>query len=108
MTTAELTNDDLAWLSHKLNAHHAMIKKSEELTDEEKNTEIYFLVKRAMAFGLNDLISRFGYVLMKIPLTERIKGQKREVTFLFPKNITENDVDIIVKQLEIHKINSPQ
>lgn len=99
-----LTTDDLAWVSMKLNTHYAIIKKSDVLTDEEKNCEIGILMCRALRFGLVELVDRFGYMIIDIPL----EG-KEDAQMILPKDYTEKDLKIIESRIDlIGKTVTPQ
>lgn len=89
-----LTTDDLAWVSMKLNTHYAMVKKSDVLTDEEKNCEIGILMCRALRFGLVELVDRFGYMIIDIPLEGKTNAQ-----IIIPKDYTDRDLNIIESRI---------
>lgn len=95
-TTIQLSADDLAWTSRKLNAQYAIVKKSEEFTDEERQAEINILAKRALTFGLKELVDRFGFHLYEIELTHG-KAQ-----LMIPKKATIEDLQLIRNRIASH------
>jgi hypothetical protein len=78
----QMTTDDSAWISAELSNHYSAIKKSEFLTDEEKNREIGILTQRAIRFGLLELVDRFGYLVIDITLE-----RNRWAQLIIPKDI---------------------
>lgn len=92
--TINLTVEDYAWLSVKMNSHYTNIKKSDALTDEEKQVEIDILMQRASRFGMQDLIGRMGYLVYKIRLEN-----DREAELILPRNADLNDLKILKKHL---------
>jgi hypothetical protein len=92
----QITTDDFAWISAKLTNQYRAIKKSEFLTDAEKNCEIGILTQRALRFGLVELVDRFGYLLIDIPLENN-----RWAQLVIPKDITGADIEIIIRRLEM-------
>jgi len=95
--TVQLSIDDLAWVSRKLNAHYVMVKNSDVFTEKEKNCEIAILVQRALAFRLYELVDRFGYIRQVIPL-----GDQREAEFIYPKGVTLKDISIARTAIDLH------
>ncbi len=88
----KVTDDDLAYMSRKLISHIAMINKS-EMTEEEKNQELSILAMRAERFGLDEVMRRCGYTVIK----------SGECKLILPIKITKDDYKIISNYLNILK-----
>lgn len=91
-----LTTDDLAWVSIKLNSHYVAVKKSDALTDEEKQVEIEILCQRALRFGLTEIAERMGYLVWDIQL-----GEGKEARIVVPHSHKKEAFEAILKHLEI-------
>lgn len=92
--TKVLNTDDLAWVSSKLINDWNSTKYIKD--EHEKNSEVSALVWRALRFGLEELVSKFGYLIMEIPLPN-----KRVARLIIPNDITEGDIGIILHYLEM-------
>lgn len=91
-----LTVDDLAWVSAKLLSVFKGIKHSQFLTQNEKNSEIQILVSRALRFGLDELVEKFGYMIIDIPLSNN-----REARLIIPHDCDKRDFEIIIHRIEM-------